>query len=548
MDASGKEGMKAWTPLFFSLVLIFGMVLGFNLRDSLRSKRDINSVIERNDRLEQVIDLVNEKYVDSVKSDVLYKDAISGILKTLDPHTVYIPAEELQDVNDDLEGGFSGIGVEFSIIEDTIQVTSLIDNGPASKGGLQPGDQLIKVGDSVVAGVNITSGRITRMLKGKQKTNVTITIRHYNAQDLQQITLTRDIISVHSVEAEVMLDDNTGYIKIDKFSANTHKEFLDAVKDLKKQGLKQLILDLRENPGGYINEATEIADELLDDNKLIVYTQGVHASKTDYIAEKNGEFEKGKLIVLIDESSASASEILSGSIQDWDRGIIMGRRSFGKGLVQEPYEMTDGSELRLTIARYYTPSGRCIQRPFSNGKEAYEADYEKRFETAALEEKDVFVNVDTTKYFTHNKRIVYGGGGIKPDVFVPYDTLKLPRNLIKVLYGTELKNTIWNYYLKNQQRLKYSDIAAFSAAFEGETEVMKAYLTSLNYNERVIMTRELSKRDVFEIFASHIKAQVARYLFKSNGYFSVMLKDDNMVNTALEYFDSKKYSGIINGK
>ncbi len=548
MDASGRGGVKAWTPLLFSLVLISGMVLGFNLRDTLRSKRDINTVIERNDRLEQVIDLVNEKYVDSVKSDVLYKDAISGILKTLDPHTVYIPAEDLQAVTDDLEGGFSGIGVEFSIVRDTIEVTSLVDNGPAGKAGIEIGDQLIKVGDSIVAGVNITSGKIMGMLKGKQKSRVAVTLKHYGSPDLYHVNIARDLIPVHSVEANVMLNENTGFIKVNKFSANTHMEFIEALKQLKEDGATQLIVDLRDNPGGYLNEATQIADEFLDDNKLIVYTQGVHASKTEYTADRKGAFENGKLIILIDESSASASEILAGAVQDWDRGIIVGRRSFGKGLVQEPYDMSDGSELRLTIARYYTPSGRCIQRSFEKGKDAYEADYEKRFETSELTGQDHFVNKDTTKYYTGNHRIVYGGGGIKPDIYVPYDTLPLSRELVDQLYGTELKTAIWEYFLNNRRKIKHGDIPGFIESFNSEEDVLSNYFDMLPLSARKQLRAKIYRATTHPYFTNHIKAQLARYLFKNNGYYSVSLKKDNAVNIALKLFDNKTYSTIVSGK
>ena len=415
MDRHGREGIKAWTPLFFSLILIIGMVLGFNLRDSLRSKRDIGTAIERNDRLEQVIDLINEKYVDSVNTDNLYKDALTGILHSLDPHTVYIPAEELQSVNDDLEGGFSGIGVEFSIVRDTIEVTSVIENGPASQVGVELGDQLIRVGDSIVAGVNITSDRIVRLLKGKQRSNVAVTVKHAFSPVLKQVTITRDLIAIHSVEASIMVNEHTGYIKIARFAATTYKEFTAALKKLKESGATQLIVDLRDNPGGYVDQATSMVDELLSDNKLILYTEGSHSPKLEYKTAVRGMFESGKLAVLIDESSASASEIFAGAIQDWDRGIIVGRRSFGKGLVQEPYELPDGSELRLTIAKYYTPSGRCIQRSFAKGKDAYEADYEKRFQDGELIGRDVAPMSDTVPYYTAAHRVVYGGGGIKPD-------------------------------------------------------------------------------------------------------------------------------------
>jgi carboxyl-terminal processing protease len=280
MDERRSDSWKVWTPLLFSLILIAGMVLGFNLRDTLRNKRDIITVITRNDRLEEVIDLVKEKYVDTVNNNVLYKDAISGILKSLDPHTVYIPSEEVEGVNDDLEGGFSGIGVEFSIVRDTIEVTSVVENGPSAHAGIEVGDQLIKVGDSVVAGIKISSDRIVRLLKGRQRSDVSVTIKRANGAQ-KEIAITRDIIPVYSVEASIMLDGVTGFIKINRFSATTADEFSAALKKLIAQGARQLILDLRDNPGGYLDAATSIADNFLDDNKLIVYTKGLNMPKTE---------------------------------------------------------------------------------------------------------------------------------------------------------------------------------------------------------------------------------------------------------------------------
>ncbi|PQJ09289.1 carboxyl-terminal protease [Flavipsychrobacter stenotrophus] len=548
MEGTERGKGKAWMPLLFSLILILGMVLGFNLRDSLRGKRDINTVVERNDRLEQVIDLINEKYVDSINGDHLYKDAISGILKSLDPHTVYIPAEDMQDINDDMEGGFSGIGVEFSIVRDTIEVTSVIDKGPASQVGIELGDQLIKVGDSVVAGVNITSSRIINMLKGKQKSNVSLTIKHFFSPALKQVSITRDLIPLYSVDAGIMLDRFTGMIKINRFSATTHKEFADALKRLKNDGAKQLIIDLRDNPGGYLDQATQIADELIDGNKLIVYTQGTHAAKTEYTANLKGLFEKGKVIILMDESSASASEILAGAVQDWDRGLIVGRRSFGKGLVQEPYEMGDGSELRLTVAKYYTPSGRSIQRSFAKGRAAYQADYEKRFESGELTGKDLFVLVDTTKYYTANHRVVYSGGGIKPDVYVPYDTMHISADMRNRIASAGLKTAIWDYFLTHRSKLKYRNIQTFLNSFDDEDKIIDGYLASVNPLIRRKVGKELSRPANRKYFQTHIRAQIARFLFKDNGYYAVLAEDDNVINRALELLDEGEYSDIISGK
>ena len=540
--------MRVWVPVFFSLVMVGGMILGFELRDSLRSKRDIKDAIERNDRLEQVIDLIDEKYVDSVNTDNLYRDAISGILRSLDPHTVYIPAENLQAANEDLEGSFSGIGIEFSILRDTIAVTSVIEKGPASIAGLESGDRLIKVGDSTVAGVNINVDRISHLLRGKQRTKVLVTVKSQSSPALKQVVINRDLIPLHSVDAGIMANENTGYIKVTRFSATTHKEFSQALRRLKDEGAKQLIVDLRDNPGGYIGQSTSILDELIDGKKLLVYTQGSHSQKMEYKAEKEGLFEKGRVAILIDEGSASASEIVAGAIQDWDRGIIMGKRSFGKGLVQEPYEMTDGSEIRLTIAKYYTPSGRSIQRSFANGRDAYAADFEKRMSSSEAD-VDESVVVDTAQYYTANHRIVYGGGGIKPDVFVPYDSsYMLSGPLQNIIYSIDLKTAMWDYILANKERLRYKNIPDFESSFRGEEEIVKYYLSTLPAAERARVIKQLSIPKVNSYFALYIRAQVARFLFHDNGYYAVTIKKDNVVAKALEVICSNEYLKLISGK
>ncbi len=545
MDVQTKGRFQAWYPLLFSLVLIVGMVLGFNLRDTLRLKRDISTVIQRNDRLEEIIDLVKEKYVDTVNSNKLYEDAIAGILQSLDPHTVYIPADELQDINDDLEGGFSGIGLEFSLVRDTIEVTGVVDNGPASHAGIEVGDQILKVNDSIVAGKKITSDRIVHMLKGRQQSQVLVSIRHSSGGPVKQLQLTRDIIPIHSVDASIMLDDITGYIKIERFSATTHDEFVTALKSLKAKGAKQLVIDLRDNPGGYIDAATAIADDLLDSTRLIVYTKGTHSARLDYKAGEAGLFEKGKLAILVNEGSASASEILAGAVQDWDRGVVIGRRTFGKGLVQEQYDLPDGAALRLTIARYYTPSGRCIQRSFANGRDAYHEDYEKRIDEGIHGQEDTSAPADTVIYRTSKHRVVYGGGGIKPDVYVPYDTALLAGNIISLLYSPELRAAIWDYFIHNKAQLKYHNIADFNGTFNFQDKVISDYLAALGTDGRAAAISVLSKANVRDHFKVQIKAQLARFLFHDNGYYTVSLAHDDAVTKALGVLNGDRYLGYI---
>jgi carboxyl-terminal processing protease len=545
MDERGKDRQNVWMPLLFSIVLATGMVFGFNLRDTLRNKRDIATVIERNDRLEEIIDLINAKYVDSVNSNLLYKDAVTGILNPLDPHTVYIPAEELQGVNDDLEGGFSGIGVEFSIIRDTIRVTSVIENGPAGRAGVEIGDQLIKVGDSLVAGTAINSERIVHLLKGKQHSSVFVTLKRIANGLPKEVSITRDIVPIYSVDASLMLDSVTAYIKVNRFSATTYEEFSNALKKLLAVGAKQLILDLRDNPGGYLDAATSICDDFLDDKKLIVYTKGIHTLKSEFRANGDkGLFEKGKLVVLVDESSASASEIVAGAIQDWDRGVIIGRRTFGKGLVQEQYSLPDGAALRLTTAKYYTPSGRCIQRSFAKGRDAYLQDYEKRFETGELTGKDTLALTDTTRFYTYKNRVVYGGGGIKPDVFVPYDTAKLSAPLLAMIYSQELKTTTWDYFIRNKAKLNYKNIVDFNESFKAEDQVITTYLAMLKPADKVSAGKVMASNSA-GYFRQQVKAQIARFLFRDNGYYGIILRDDEVVHKALGVLGSEQYSKIL---
>ncbi len=545
MDANNSGRFKVWTPLLFSLVLIIGMILGFNLRDTLVNKRDIATIIQRNDRLEEIIDLIDQKYVDTVNTNLLYEDAVSGILEPLDPHTVYIPADNLQDVNEGLEGGFSGIGIEFSIRKDTIEVTSVVENGPSYRAGLTEGDKIIKVGDSIVAGTGITSEGIISLLRGKQKTEVAVTLQRIDDGATNEVSIVRDIIPLYSVDASFMVDGKTGYIKINRFSATTYDEFSKALKKLKKEGASQMILDLRDNPGGYLDAATSISDDFLNDDKLIVYTTGRNTPRFDYNAKKSGDFESGKLAILVDESSASASEILAGAIQDWDRGVIIGRRSYGKGLVQEQYEMPDGAALRLTIARYYTPSGRSIQRSFADGKEAYHADLENRYESGELTGAETFTIADTTRYYTANKRIVYGGGGITPDVYVPYDTTYWSSPVLKAAFSEEMRTAIWDYFIHNKTTLRYKNVSDFVKSFKGEGQVVDQYLAMLTPTKRQNVMKQFNEPTNKRYFKTQIKAQLARYLFRDNGYYSVKLKDDNVVNRALSVLNSSEYADIL---
>ncbi len=529
------------------------MAIGFRLHDTLRNKRSIGSVVERSDRLEEIIDLINEHYVDTVKTDLLYADAVEGILSHLDPHTVYIPAEELAAVNEDLEGSFFGIGVEFSILEDTILFTAVIPGGPAERAGLSVGDRIIRVEDTVVAGVGISEDRIVAMLRGARKSRVRLTVTDGPTTRLRPVVLTRDEVPLYSVEAALMLDGTTGFIKIGRFAATTYDEFMQAARRLRTQGAQALVLDLRQNPGGYLETAAEIADEFIGGDKLLVYTQGRASERTEYKAARPGIFEGGRLAVLVDEGSASASEIVAGAVQDWDRGVVIGRRSFGKGLVQEQYDLADGSALRLTTARYYIPSGRSIQRSYAGGREAYEDEAMLRFETGeATGVADATVEAptaDTTRYYTARRRAVRGGGGISPDVSVPYDTAALNTALLNTLFGMELRVAVWRYFGKHRVALRgYRTAADFIRSFRDGATLYNDYLALLSLPERATAVRVLSKPAQRARFNVQAEAQLIKYLFGANGYFAVTLRSDDAVSRALQVLRGPEYLRIIGGQ
>lgn len=525
--------------------MILGMILGFNLRDSLRNKRDIQTVIERNDRLEQLIDLINERYVDTVVVNNLYRDAVSGIISHLDPHTIYIPAEDLQSVNEDMDGHFYGIGVEFSILSDTILVTAVVPGGPAEKAGVRMGDAIIRVNDSLVAGTGITSERIIQLLRGKQYSRVTVSLLSLASGEEKDAEIERNEIPLYSVDVSILLDENTGYIRINRFSATTYTEFASALTSLKEEGAIQIIVDLRQNPGGYLDAATRIADDFLDGDKLITYTEGRQSSKKTYKSERRGLFEKGKLAILVDETSASASEILAGAIQDWDRGIVVGRRSYGKGLVQEQYELGDGSALRLTIAKYYTPSGRSIQRSYADGREAYQEDFTRRYEAGVLTGADTTYSGDTVRYYTSAKRVVYGGGGIMPDVHVPYDTADITHALWQFLADKELEKALWQYYFRNQDTLQgYGDITAMNESVKAAVllrDVVASMPEKAGKRVRELLKHPLTQKHL----ALHLKARLARMLFRSKGYYTVLSSEDPVVRAALQSLEETRYSALI---
>lgn len=534
-------------PLFFFVVLIVGVLLGYFI--SNRNRSGFNILVNNDDPLQEIITLVRDQYVDSVNTDSLYGDAINGILKHLDPHTVYIPASTLESVNEDLEGEFKGIGVEFVKLNDTVEVASVIDAGPAQKAGIEPGDRIIKVNDTLVSGVNISNDSLIKKLRGKENSIVKLGILRMAHQGLMSINVSRGIIPLYSIDAAYMLDAKTAYVKINRFSATTYDEFRKVLPGLQKEGMQQMVLDLRSNPGGYLDAAIDVADEFINDNKLLVYTQGRKSKKEEYKSERPGVLEKGRLVVLIDESSASASEIISGAVQDWDRGIIMGRPSFGKGLVQEQFGLSNGAALRLTVARYYTPSGRSIQRPYDNGREAYEDAYLERLTDTNANAADSGVVKRKVYYSEVRHRKLYGNGGIQPDVLVPQDKLLFSPALGYLLSTNVLNNYVSNYYNAHLQQMKsYHNYNDFDKNFiVGED--MKAALRRAFVLQNAAYTQDVwASKESVDFITNRVKALLAKMLYNTSGYVRVLNEDDATLKHALDLINSTEYDSILEGK
>lgn len=527
-----KKKLKVFFPLLFSVTLALGLFLGFKLRDHQGYKKTYFLDTRRPDALQEILNLTRLKYVDSIDSGKLKDDAIKGILSHLDPHSVYIPPADLEAVNEDLEASFQGVGIEFVILKDTLNVTNVMAGGPADMAGMQSGDKILRVGDSSVTGKNISTAEVKSLVRGPSGSIVKMMVLRDSSQIPFEIK--RGIIPLHSIDAAYMLTPDIGYIRINRFSASTYGEFMDAMLELRKDSLKKLVIDLRRNAGGYLDAAVHIADELLSDHKLIVYTEGRHYPRKNYTCDKPGVFEEGPLAILVDGGSASASEILSGAIQDWDRGMVIGRRTFGKGLVQEQYRLNDGGALRLTVARYYMPSGRSIQRPYNNGTTAYYDDILERYAHGELTHADSIHFKDTTAYYTKLKhRRVYGGGGIMPDVFVPIDTTGLDSLMTGLYSGSDLFNFTYTYYEQHKKEFAaYKTAGDFIRDFEVSESVLNDFRQFVTDGGGRFPTH-LRPADKKEI-AIRLKALFAREKWQTSGYYQVMNESDPVVKKALE--------------
>lgn len=491
-------------------------------------------------KLFQTLTAVSNLYVDTVNDKKIVESAIRGMLEELDPHSTYVPAEEVQRMHEPLEGSFDGIGVQFQIIKDTINVVQTVSGTPAEKVGVLPGDKIVQINDTVVAGVKIQNSDILKKLRGKRGTSVWIKVKRGSNPDLIEFKIIRDKIPLYSVDASYMLTDEIGFIKVNNFGSNTTKEFNKALKKLKAQGMKDLVLSLERNGGGYLKTSIELADEFLPADKLIVYTDGLHVPRSSARSTYKGNFEDGRIVVLVDEYSASASEILSGAIQDWDRGVVIGRRTFGKGLVQRELPLIDGSLIRLTVARYYTPTGRSIQKPYENGTKDYNKDLMERYNNGELMHADSIHFPDSLQYKTLiQERTVYGGGGIMPDIFVPIDTTNNTAYHRDLVGKGIVNNVVIQYMNANRAKLKaqYPTFEKFNKEFEVSEAVLQSMIAE-GEKEKVPFKEDEYNRSK-RLIKLQMKAIIANNLWETSEFYQVIGMENDLLKKAVEVLTTK---------
>ena len=526
-----KSKNYRFMPLWLAVSVVIGILIGTFYANHFSGNR-LNIINSSGNKLNNLLHIIDDQYVDTVNINDLVEKAMPQILAELDPHSVYITAREGQIANDDLRGSFSGIGIEFTIRQDTIRVQNVIGNGPAERAGVLAGDKIVEVDDSVFVGKKVTNEEAMHRLKGPKDTKVKLGVIRYGEKTVRHITVTRGEISTKSVTACYMLDDESGYIRMKNFGENTYPELLIALAKLAQKGFSNLVIDLRGNTGGYLESAVQIANEFLAKGQLIVYTEGRRYPRQEYRADGRGSYQRIPLVVLVDESSASASEILAGAIQDNDRGTIVGRRSFGKGLVQKPMEFSDHSMIRLTIARYYTPSGRCIQKPYADGED-YEGDWMQRYQHGEFFSQDSIKHTGP-EYHTANGRVVYGGGGITPDTFIPEDTLGMTSYYKEASMSGLILQFAYNYTDENRTKL---------SSMEDVWE-MERYLKSQNTVEKFVAFAEKNglKRRNLMIQKSHkllerfVNSRIIYNILNEEAWTEYLNHDDPVIIETLRIF------------
>lgn len=522
---------RIFMPLIIMTFLALGFVGGLGFKHFVPSFKSTHAAggSDSTGSVDEILRFIQARYVDKISFEDLNEKTIRGLLSQLDPHSVYISKEELQSVNDEMNGDFEGVGIEFMLVRDTISVVSTIFGGPSEKAGVLAGDQIIYVNDTLVSGKKLDNSDIILKLRGRKGTKVKVGVKRPNKAGILSFTIIREAIPFNSIDAAMAIDDKTAYVKINRFSAKTFQEFMGAADSLFLKGKKEnLILDLRQNPGGYLQEATNLLSQLIADrNKLLVYTKGRNFKKTEYETNGRSHFSLKKIAVLIDEGSASASEIVAGAIQDWDKGVIIGRRSFGKGLVQEQYDLQTGGALRLTIAKYYTPSGRCIQKDFDH----YSDEIEERYKDGELSGKLKNNPKDSTKYFTSKGRVVYGSGGISPDIFIPIDT-----NLLSEQYF-ELRLAAAEFAIdeaKNFRKAYPASLSVFLADKIGQNKLFEKF----QQKQKLSKFKNLQQYD--RKLKNYLNARLARQLYGQNAFFLIQNLEDEAVQKALMQFKATK--------
>lgn len=533
--------LPKYLPILFAIMLIIGILIGQQINVGKKLEKNILPIKlhKSYNKLTNIMNFIEQDYVDSLQYEKITTDAIETIIKHLDPHTQYISKEDFNAINDPLFGSFEGIGVQFVIIEDTIMILQSIAGGPSEKVGIRSGDRIVMVDDSLVAGIGLTDIGAMRKLKGPKGTEVKIGILRKGISELLEFKVIRNTIPTYSLDIAYMVNDTIGYIKLNTFSTTTYKEFRNGMEKLLGKGMTNLIIDLRSNTGGFVQQAVQIADELLPENKLIVFTKGKNRPKTSSYSTSKGIFENGKVLILLDEVSASASEILAGAIQDNDRGIIIGRRSFGKGLVQEQLNMPDGSALRMTTARYYTPTGRSIQKPYSNiDFTDYYSEFYHRFSNGELTNKDSVQFDDSKKYYTPKGKVVYGGGGIMPDIFVPVEINNSMYYNLLVNKGV-LYEFAFDYVCDHREFFdKFQDIDTFDSSFEISSNILNelvffANLKGIQFNEKQF----IESKNKLSIL---LKAYICNFAIDNDGFYPIYHRIDNIFITAIAYLTSDR--------
>ena len=521
-------------PIILAFAIVTGILIGRYYKSNYSERRFY--IYPRADKLNNILNYIEKEYVDHVSKKDLVESTIPKLLEELDPHSQYIPAKDLQRINEPLEGNFSGIGVQFNLLNDTLVIINTVANGPSEKIGILAGDRIIKVDDEIVAGVNLPSDSIVKKLRGPKGSKVNVEILRRDVNELLSFEIIRDNIPLYSVDVGYMIKDDIGYIKINSFSRTTYEEFISTLSELKSQGLKEMVLDLRNNSGGYMDAAVNIADEFLNNKELIVYTEGNARAREEYRSKPGGKCNDLEVVILIDEGSASASEILAGALQDNDRGRVIGRRSFGKGLVQEQKLLSDSSAIRLTIARYYTPTGRSIQKPYSNGLEDYVNDLNNRYVRGEFTVEDSIHLNDSLKYRTPGGKIVFGGGGIMPDIFVPIDTTGVTDYLINVR----------NRGLLYSFALKYADDnRVFLEKLQNPEEFIQ-YLNNRNVlTDFISYARDKGVSEVYseikiseEILKVQLYANITRNILDNKGFYPIIKSIDNTLQKAITVIEN----------